>query len=75
MAQLTLNMPNGVSLDERDTRRFLAAKLYEDGKLTLAQGAELAQLSAVAFAEILADYGVAFINYPASDITSDAARI
>ncbi len=75
MTTITLTLPDEVELDERQTARFLAAKLYEDGQLTLGQAAVLAQLSKVAFAEILGDYGVSLYNYPIDEISQDADRI
>ncbi|WP_162341625.1 UPF0175 family protein [Cyclobacterium salsum] len=74
MKHLTLTIPDHLDLDERETKRFLAAKMYESGKLSLGQAAELAGLSKVAFSEILADYDVSLINYPPSDIPKDAAQ-
>ena len=74
MKHLTLTIPDHLDLDERETKRFLAAKMYESGKLSLGQAAELAGLSKVAFSEILADYDVSLINYPPSDIPKDAAK-
>lgn len=58
MKHLRLNIPDNVNLNERETKRFLAAKMYEIGKRSLGQAAELAGLSKVAFAEILIDYDV-----------------
>lgn len=75
MNTLVLNIPDKMDLDAKETSRFLAAKLYEAGRLTLGQSAELAGLSKVAFAEILSDYNVSLINYPASEIKRDASRI
>jgi len=74
MKRLTLTIPDHLNLDESEIKRFLAAKMYESGKLSLGQAAELAGLSKVAFAEILADYGVSLVNYPPSDISKDAAQ-
>ncbi|HYG37133.1 MAG TPA: UPF0175 family protein [Cytophagales bacterium] len=74
MKHLTLNIPDNLNLDEREAKRFLAAKMYETGKLSLGQAAELAGLSKVAFSEILADYEVSLINYPPSEIIRDAAQ-
>ena len=56
-------------------KRFLAAKLYESGKLSLGQAADLAELSKVAFSEILADFDVSLINYPTSDILRDVSEL
>ena len=72
---ITLQIPASIELDQRDTVKFLSAKLYEAGRLSLGQAAELSNLSKVAISEILGDYNVALINYPVSDITGDAARI
>lgn len=72
MKTLTLTIPDDMELDEKQTARFLAAKLYESGKITLGQAARLAGLSKVAFAEILGDYGVSLFNYPAGEIENDA---
>jgi predicted HTH domain antitoxin len=74
MKYITLNIPDHLNLNERDTKRFLAAKMYESGKLSLGQAAELAGLSKVAFSEILADYNVSLINYPPTDVIRDAAQ-
>ena len=74
MKHLTLNIPDSLNLNERETKRFLAAKMYESGKLSLGQAADLAGLSKVAFSEILSDYNVSIINYPPSDIAKDAAQ-
>ena len=75
MKQLTLNIPENLNLNEKETKRFLAAKLYESGKLSLGQAADLAGLSKVAFSEILADFDVSLINYPPSDILRDASEL
>ncbi len=75
MSTLTLNIPDNIELDTKDTTKFLASKLYESGKLTLGQAAALAGFSKPAFAEILGDYGVSLINYPVSDMKADAERI
>ena len=75
MSAITLDVPDKLNLDPRDTIKFLSAKLYESGKFSLGQAAELCGLSKVAFAEIIGDYNVSLINYPISDVTQDAARI
>ena len=75
MKQVTLNIPENLNLNEKETKRFLAAKLYESGKLSLGQAADLAGLSKVAFSEILADFDVSLINYPPSDLIRDASEL
>ncbi len=70
---MTLTIPENTGLNEIETKRFLAAKLYESGKLSLGQAAKLAGLSTVAFSEILSDYDVSLFNYDSSEIAKDAA--
>ena len=71
MTTLTLNLPKTVKLEERELLLILATKLYEKGKLSLGQAAELAGYSKRAFMEILGDYGVSIFNYSAEDLDSD----
>ncbi|MBX7156279.1 MAG: UPF0175 family protein [Candidatus Kapaibacterium sp.] len=75
MKHLILDVPENIDLDETDTKRFLAAKMYESGKLSLGQAAELSALSQIAFTEILADYNVSLINYTIEDVVNDARKL
>jgi len=75
MTTITLQVPDQIELDPKEIIKFLSAKLYDAGRLTLGQAAELAGYSKAAFAEIIGDYNVSLINYPVSDIPQDAARI
>ncbi|MDD4191517.1 MAG: UPF0175 family protein [Mangrovibacterium sp.] len=75
MATITLQIPDALGDYQKDTIRFIAAKLYESGKLSLGQAADMAGLSKRAFAELLGDYGVFLLNYPVSEMLSDAGKI
>lgn len=72
MTTITLQIPESLAEYQNDTIRFIASKLYESGKLSLGQAANMAGLSKIAFAEILRDYDVSLLNYPVSEILSDA---
>jgi len=71
MKSLTINIPNTADIDDKEARMSLASKLYERGKLTLGQAAELAGYSKETFMELLADYNVSLINYPADELDED----
>ena len=71
MKTLTINIPNTADIDDKEARMSLASKLYERGKLTLRQAADLAGYSKETFMELLADYNVALINYPADELVDD----
>ena len=71
---LTLNLPDSIDLDNKDLSILLATRLYEQGKLSLGQAADLAGLTKRTFAELLAKYDISIFNFPASDIAKDVAN-
>ena len=71
MKTLTVKLPSTVELDENELLLMLASKLYEKGKLSLGQAAELAGFSKRAFAEILGKHGVSIFNYSADSLDRD----
>ena len=75
MTTLTLQVPDFLEENHQDTVRFLAAKLYESGKLTLGQAAEMAGMKKWDFAEILIDYGVHYFDASAEAAINDAKGI
>jgi len=75
MKTITITLPDSNELDPKQTVKFLAAKLYETGKITLGQAAEMAGLTKVAFAEILGDFEVSLLNYPVTEMKRDAEKI
>ena len=74
MKTLTVKIPDTLDLDNKDLAMLIASRLYEQGKLSLGQAAELANLSKRTFAELLGKYNVSIFNYPASDISKDVAN-
>ncbi|OYU82108.1 MAG: hypothetical protein CFE23_02100 [Flavobacterium sp. BFFFF1] len=74
MKTLTLNIPDNLDIDNRELVMLLASKLYEQGKLSLGQAAELAGLTKRTFAELLNRYNVSIFNFPPSDLASDVAN-
>ena len=74
MKVLTINIPDNIDLDNMQVTMLVASKLYEQGKLSLGQAAELTGLSKRTFAELLGAYNVSIFNYPASDISRDVAN-
>ena len=71
MKIIQLHIPDTVDLNDREAKMLLASRLYEKGKLTLGQAAELVGLSKRAFMEILSDYDVSIFNYPLSELEND----
>jgi predicted HTH domain antitoxin len=70
---VTLNIPDTLDLDNIEIAMLVATRLYEQGKLSLGQAAEIVGLTKRAFAELLGHYDVSIFNYPGSDLTRDIA--
>jgi len=71
---LTINLPDALEMDDRELLMIVAARLYEQGKLSLGQAAEVAGLTKRTFAELLGSYNVSIFNSPASDLSKDVAN-
>jgi len=71
MKTITLNVPDSLDLDNREVAMLVASRLYEQGKLSLGQAAEIVGLTKRTFAELLGNYNVSIFNYPASDLSRD----
>ena len=71
MKTLTIEIPDNVDINDKDLLTMLAAQLYEQGKLSLGQAADMAKLTKRIFMETLGKYGVSIFNYPASDLVAD----
>ena len=71
MKTLSIDIPDFVDVDSRDIRFLLAAKLYELGKLSLGQAAELANVSKRTFIEIVGSYGVSVLNFSPEELERD----
>jgi len=72
MKTVTLHLPESFDISGKEIAMILAAKLYEDGKLSMGQAAELVGFTKRTFMELLGKYDVSIINYPASDLSRDA---
>ena len=74
METLTINLPDTLDVDNRDLAMLIASRLYEQGKLSLGQAAEVAGLTKRTFAELLGRYDVSLFNIPASDLSKDVVN-
>ena len=74
MRIVQLHIPDEVDLKDYDFSMIIASKLYEDGKLSSGQAAEMAGLTKRTFIELLGRYGVSVISKSLSDLESDIAN-
>lgn len=71
MKTLILHLPDSLDLDTKEATMLLATRLYEQGKVSLGQAAELAGYSKRTFMELLGDYNVSVFNLTEEDLQND----
>lgn len=74
MRTIQINVPDTVDLKDYDFSMIIAAKLYEDSRLSSGQAAQIVGLSKRAFIEMLGKYGVSVFSTSISDLHSDIAN-
>lgn len=74
MKTLMVNIPDSLEIDNKEVLLLVASKLYEQGKLSLGQAAEVAGLTKRTFAEILNKYNVSIFNFSAADLGKDVSN-
>jgi predicted HTH domain antitoxin len=68
-AEVRIPLPPNVSGDE--LRALAAVKLFEVGRVSLGQAADVAGHSVRSFIELLSHHQVPVINYPAEDLEKE----
>ena len=71
MRTIEIHIPDEVDLKDADFYMIIASKLYEDGKLSAGQAAEVAGLSKRTFIELLGRYGVSVFSTSLLELESE----
>ncbi len=71
MRTIQINLPDSVDMSDYDFSMMIAAKLYEEGKLSSGQAAEMVGLSKRAFIEVMGIYGVSVFSASINDLHLD----
>lgn len=74
MRTIQIRIPDSVEMSDYDFSMMVAAKLYEDKKLSSGQAAEMVGLTKRTFLELLGKYGVSLFSNSISDLHSDIAN-
>jgi len=74
MRTIQLKIPDNLDLRDYEFSMIVAAKLYEEAKLSSGQAAEMVGLTKRAFIEMLGKYGVSVFSTSISDLHSDIAN-
>ena len=71
MKKLSIEIPDTVELNENEVKIIIAGKLYEQGKLSIGQAADLAGFSKTAFIEIMGKFGFSLFSNSIKDLHHD----
>lgn len=71
MKTITLEIPEGVKLTERDATMIVAGKLYSDGVLSGGEAAEFVGISKREFLETLSQHGYSVFSDKPEDLAHD----
>jgi predicted HTH domain antitoxin len=75
MKTFQVELPEELGWSEADLRLFVAAKLYEAGKLTAGKAAESVGLTKRAFLESIGRFGVSIFQYNGEELLNDVERV
>lgn len=71
MRTLNIDLPENLDLDALDAKLIIATKLYEQGRLSLGEAAQIAGVSKRTFIELLGRYDVSLFNYGVEELEED----
>lgn len=71
MRTIQINVPDNTDVGDYDVLMIVAAKLYENLKLSAGQAAKMAGLSKRAFIEMLGKYNVSVFSTSIADLHTD----
>lgn len=72
---IELTLPKTVDVSDFELKMIIASKLYELGKLSAGQAAEVAGLSKRDFLELLGKYNVSIFGYDEKELEDDLKNL
>ena len=74
MKTIHLLVPDDLGLKDFDFSMIIASKLFEEGKLSSGQAADMVGLTKMAFLEVVGKYGVSVLGDSLADLYSDISN-
>ncbi|MCW7487190.1 UPF0175 family protein [Leptospira meyeri] len=72
MESLSFQIPVQIDLNEYDFKMAMAVKLYETGKISIGQAADIVNLSKSSLIDVMKNYGSSILfGYSADDLKTD----
>ena len=75
MQEIVINLPPTVDASEWELKMMLAAKMFEMGKLSSGQAAELVGVSKRTFLEMAGKFDVSIFGYTADELKKDLQNL
>jgi predicted HTH domain antitoxin len=75
MTEITIKIPGTVEITDFELNMILASRLFEGGKLSSGQAAEMVGLSKRAFIEMLGKFGVSVFGYSEVEMLADLKNL
>ncbi len=71
MKTLTIQIPDDAGIKENELKFRIAAQLYSEGKVSLGEGAIIAEVSKRYFIENLGSFGVSLFNFGTDELLEE----
>ncbi|QJD79703.1 UPF0175 family protein [Spirosoma rhododendri] len=71
MKTLTINLPDNLDIEEFEAKMLLAGQLYEKGKVTMGQAADIVGISKRSFMEVMGRFGFSLFSQSLDDLHHD----
>mgnify|MGYP006255124739 FL=1 len=75
MTVVTINIPESAEVNAFEIQMIVATKLFETGKLSSGQAAEMLGLSKRTFIELLGKYDVSVFGYDFEELEKDLKNV
>ena len=75
MSEITVQLPDSLNMNDFELKMIIASKLFEDGKLSSGQAAEMVGISKRSFVELIGKYNVSLFGYDYEELEEDLIGI
>lgn len=71
MSVFQIQIPDNINITDFELKMLIASKLFESGKLSSGQAAEIVGISKRTFIELLGKFGVSLFGYSYEELEED----
>jgi len=75
MSVFTVQIPDSLKMNDFELKMMIASKLFEDGKLSSGQAAEIVGISKRSFVELIGKYNVSLFGYDYKELEEDIKNV